>query len=153
MKIASTQYTLQNKAFEIYFSGCGRNPKCKNCCNQEIQSFDIGKEYNESYFLEISEKVTRFSSLIDNIMIFGGEPLDQNHKDFIKFLDDMQSLEKMIWVFTSYELNEVPIDILDRADYIKTGKYMEELSTATNKKYGITLATSNQNVYKEGIDF
>jgi anaerobic ribonucleoside-triphosphate reductase activating protein len=153
MKIASTQYTLQNKAFEVYFSGCGRKPKCKNCCNKEIQSFDAGKEWDESYLSEMKNKIIRFSPLIDNIMIFGGEPLDQKHDEFIDFLNNISELNKKIWVFTSYELNEVPVDILNKIDYIKTGRYIEEMKSSDNDQYGIFLATTNQNIYKKGKDF
>jgi pyruvate-formate lyase-activating enzyme len=66
MKIASTEYSLQQKTLEIYISGCNP-PHCKGCHNSEIWSFDIGSEYNLDYFNTIKDKVEIFDLLIDNI--------------------------------------------------------------------------------------
>jgi glutaminase len=38
-------------------------------------------------------------------------------------------------------------------DYIKTGRYIPELKVNENVHYGINLATSNQKIYKKGIDY
>jgi len=38
-------------------------------------------------------------------------------------------------------------------DYVKVGQYKEELSTINHIEYGVTLASSNQHIYKRGIDF
>ena len=38
-------------------------------------------------------------------------------------------------------------------DYIKCGKYIPELTTDDNIQYGVHLATSNQRIYKCGVDY
>jgi anaerobic ribonucleoside-triphosphate reductase activating protein len=153
MRITSTQYTLQNKSFEIYLSGCNGNPKCEGCYNQELWDFNIGEEYTLEYFGDLQQKIYRFKNIIDNIMILGGEPLDQNINDFSYFIKDMKSFNKDLWLFTRYELNEIEPTILNQFDYVKTGKYIKELSVDNNIQYGIKLATSNQKIYKKGIDY
>jgi anaerobic ribonucleoside-triphosphate reductase activating protein len=153
MRIASTQYTLSNRSFEIYLSGCSGNPKCIGCYNKELQNFNIGEEYNERYFNKIKEKVLIFSNIIENLMVLGGEPLDQNQKEFLEFSRDLISLNKQMWLFTRYDIKNIPYEIKKICDYIKCGRYIKELSCENNIQYGIKLATSNQKIYKKGIDY
>jgi anaerobic ribonucleoside-triphosphate reductase activating protein len=154
MNILSTQYTLSNKALEIYVSGCRGNPHCTNCHNPSSWNFDLGEEYNDEYFSNnIKNKIEQFKDLIDNIMIFGGEPLDQELDELFFMLNDLRNCKIPIWIFTRYDLHEIPNYVKHTCDYIKCGKYDESLSTDTNIQYGIKLATSNQNIYKKGVDY
>jgi anaerobic ribonucleoside-triphosphate reductase activating protein len=153
MNIVSTQYTLQNKAFEIYLSGCSGNPKCEGCYNKELWDFDIGEEYTLSFWGKLQNKIYKFDNLIDNIMILGGEPLDQDIIELYSFTVDIKSFNKNLWLFTRYELNEIEPTILNQFDYVKTGKYIKKLSIDNNIQHGIKLSTSNQKIYKKGIDY
>ena len=151
MHIASTQYTLSTSSLDIYFSGCNP-PHCKGCQNPELWEF-VNKNNYIKKLKDIKTKVKNFNTLIDNIMIFGGEPLDQNNDEFLDFLNKLKTLDKVIWLFTRYSLGEVPDDVKTLCDYIKTGRYLPELKTDNNIQYGITLATSNQKVYKCFCDY
>ena len=153
MNILATQYTLPIKSFEIYVAGCNGNPHCTGCHNPEGWNFDIGTKYTKQYFYSISCKIKEFSSLIDNIIIFGGEPLDQNHNELIEMLHDLITLKLPIWLFTRYDINDVSDDIKSCCEYIKCGRYIPELKTDNNIQYGIKLATSNQKIYKKGVEF
>jgi anaerobic ribonucleoside-triphosphate reductase activating protein len=153
MKIASTQYTLQNNVFEIYISGCNGIPKCIGCHNKELWDFDVGEEYTLKYFTKLQQKTKRFENLIDNIMILGGEPLDQNIDEFYHFIIDMKSFNKNLWLFTRYKLEEINKNIIPYFNYIKCGRYCEDLTCDNNTQYGIKLSTSNQKIYKKGIDY
>lgn len=150
MNILATQYTLQNKSLDIYLSGCkGINGiHCVGCHNPESWSFNQGEEYSQEYFNLLKIKITDFNNLIDNVFIFGGEPLDQDVNMLIHLLFDLKSLNKKIWLFTRYELNQIPKEILQLCDYIKCGKYDENLKTNKNIQYNIKLATSNQSIHK-----
>ena len=151
MNIISTQYTLSTKSLDIYFSGCNP-PHCKNCQNPELWKFVLDNNY-EKKFIEIEKKVETFNTLIDNIMLFGGEPLDQNHKKLLDFLNKLKTLNKIIWLFTRYDLGEVPYCIRRRCDYIKCGRYISLFATKNNVQYGISLATSNQIIYKRNKNY
>jgi organic radical activating enzyme len=131
---------------DIYFSGCNP-PHCKGCQNPELWEFVNENNYIKK-FNDIEEKVKNFNILIENIMLFGGEPLDQNHDEFLDFLNKLKTLNKKIWLFTRYNIDEVLEDIKNLCNYIKCGRYLPELKTEDNTKYGIKLATSNQNIYK-----
>lgn len=148
MKIAGTQFTLKTKSFEIYVSGCAGNPHCKGCHNPETWDFSIGDEFDDKLKEQISNKITSFNNIIENIMIFGGEPLDQKKEDLVELLSFLSTFNKKIWLFTRYEKDEIDKDILQQLDYVKCGRYIPELTVENNIQYGIKLATSNQNIYK-----
>jgi anaerobic ribonucleoside-triphosphate reductase activating protein len=150
MNIIGTSYTLQHKSFDLYISGCSGNPHCEGCHNPESWNFDQGKKYNQNYFTKIKSKILDFNDLIENIMIFGGEPLDNNHNELIELLEDLTSLNKSVWLFTRYDFEEIPMDIKSLCDYIKCGKYNKEMITENNVQFGIKLATANQKIYKIG---
>lgn len=153
MNILATQYSLTSKSLDIYVAGCNGNPHCVGCHNPESWSFNQGELYTEEYFNNIQTKVQDFDILIDNIMIFGGEPNDQNHDELLHFLIDIKSLNKKVWLFTRYGITDVPKFELSLCDYIKSGSYMPELITDDNIQYGIKLATSNQFINKKGLDY
>lgn len=147
MNILGTSYTLQHNSLDIYLAGCSGSPHCVGCHNPESWDFNKGTPYDLDYFTIIKQKVETFDSLINNIMIFGGEPLDQKLLDFLDFLLDLKKLQKRIWLFTRYELSEIPDYIKHLCDYIKTGRYDPNLLVEDNIQYGIKLATSNQKIY------
>ena len=157
MNIVSIQYSLTTKAIELYLAGCSGQPKCKNCHNPELWSFDVGEPLTDEYYNKrINNLVRDFSSLIKNIMVFGGEPLDQDIEELIYLLRNLIKLEKPIWLFTRFSLDEAKDILKDNiklCDYIKCGRYFPELATKENIQFGITLASNNQSIYKKGIDF
>lgn len=153
MNFIATQYTLANKAFEIYVSGCKGNPHCKNCHNPESWDFKCGNEINNEVINDWLNKVKEFDGLIDNIMIFGGEPNDNDHKELENMLSSLLASRKKIWLFTRYERETLPEFEFTLCDYIKCGRYIPELICDNNIQYGIKLATSNQYIIKKGIDY
>lgn len=148
MKIAGTQFTLKTKSFEIYVSGCAGNPYCKGCHNPETWDFNVGDEFDDKLKEQISDKIMSFNAIIENIMIFGGEPLDQKKEDLVELFSFLSTFNKKIWLFTRYEKDEIDKDILNFLDYIKCGRYVQELRVDDNIQFGIKLATSNQKIYK-----
>jgi anaerobic ribonucleoside-triphosphate reductase activating protein len=150
MNILATQYTLEFKSLDIYVAGCRGNPHCHGCHNPESWSFNQGKNYTEEYYEKLKQKIKDFDLMIDNIMIFGGEPLDQNHDELLNLLFDLKGFNKKIWLFTRYEIDKIPEEIKILCDYIKTGKYIKELKCDGNVQFGIKLATSNQKIYRIG---
>jgi anaerobic ribonucleoside-triphosphate reductase activating protein len=153
VNIIGTQYTLKYKAFEIYVAGCNGSPHCKGCHNPESWDFNRGDKIGEQWLTQTESKIQSFNAMIDNIMIFGGEPLDQKIAELLDLLMWLKKFDKKIWLFTRYELTEVPLIVKDYCDYIKCGRYDPAYITTSNTQYGITLATSNQNIYKKGLDY
>jgi anaerobic ribonucleoside-triphosphate reductase activating protein len=151
MNIVSTQFTLSTNSLEVFVSGCNP-PHCEGCSNPEIWEF--GKENNYLEKLEeIKNKIKEFDNLINNIILVGGCPLDQSHTELIDFLKKLNTLDKEIFLFTKYDLGDVPYHIRRQCSYIKCGRYIPSLSVDNNTMYGIKLATSNQIIYKRGKDY
>jgi len=153
LNILGTQYTLNNHAFEIYIAGCSGKPHCYGCHNPESWDFSAGHVDNEFFRIAIAEKIEAFDPMIDNIMIFGGEPNDQKLDELEDFLKYLKRFNKPIWLFTRYGIEEVPAFEKTLCDYIKCGAYLANMVTDDNIQYGIRLATSNQKIYKKGIDY
>ena len=145
MNIVSTQFTLKHESYEIFLSGC--NGSCEGCCNPELKHFDLGVPYQDK-ICEIFNKIKEFDLLITNIWILGGDPLDQNVDELLDLLLKLKSLNKKIWIWTRYDIDKIPKQILNICDYIKCGEYISDLKCDDNVQYGITLATKNQKIYK-----
>ncbi len=156
MNILATQYTLKNKSFEIYISGCRGNNgvHCKECHNPLSWDFDNGDPLDDDYIHHIKDKIREFDALVENIWILGGEPLDNDIPTLKWLIAELKPLNKAIWLFTRYPFETVR-DMLDvnALDYIKCGEYIQELKTDNNIQYGVQLATSNQCIYKRGVDY
>lgn len=153
MRILATQFTLSMRSFDIYIAGC-KPPHCQGCHNPEGWDFALGDEYSPSYTHKLFEKMDDFYSLIKNIMIFGGEPLDSPLDELMDLLVFINTaVGKPIWLFTRYSIEEVPEKLKQACSYIKCGRYEEDKKVNNYNQYGITLATSNQRIYKKDIDY
>ncbi len=153
MRILATQYTLSMRSLDIYIAGC-KAPHCEGCHNPDGWSFEQGNSYGEVFTNKLLDKVKEFDTLVERIMIFGGEPLDSENDQLYSLLSFIKDeIKKPVWLFTRYDLDMVPDNIKERCDYIKCGRYEKDKATEDNEQYGISLATSNQNIYKKGLDF
>lgn len=151
MNILGTQFSLTTNSLEIYLAGC-TGPHCTNCHNPASWTFFSGAPWRDKLD-GITWKIAEFPDLIDNIMILGGEPLDQSEAELAEFLFCLQGRGVQVWLFTRRSLPEVPQGILKLCDYVKCGRYDETQLTDDNIQYGIKLASSNQHIYKKGIDY
>jgi anaerobic ribonucleoside-triphosphate reductase activating protein len=147
MNIFKIDFTLKYNSLDIYLAGCNATPKCTNCHNPELWDFLKGKNYKEHYN-NIEEKINDYPDLIDNIMLFGGDPMDQDMTSLIDLIQFLNQFDVDLWMFTRYKIDQIPKYIRSELDYIKTGRYLPEYKTDDNIQYGMELATSNQKVHK-----
>lgn len=150
VKIEHIDYSIHTRSIDIFTIGC--NGDCKGCCNPEIK--DWGKDGMDiSHCIDkVIELDKCFNKLVDRIFIVGGDPVDafyKNKQDIKLLINSLRVyVDKPIYLFTRYELREIPEELKNIVDYIKTGAYIPELATEDNIQYGIKLATSNQKIYK-----
>jgi pyruvate-formate lyase-activating enzyme len=78
------------------------------------------------------------------VAITGGEPLLQQSAVFFIALNAWAH-NKKVWLYTSYEFDEIPEHILQYCDVVKTGWYDE-----SKRIYDGVLATSNQRYHYKG---
>ena len=148
MRLLGTQFSMKTRTFEIYLAGCKGNPHCRGCHNPESWNFDNGKELNHDALNELQDKINEYSHLINRIFIMGGEPLDQPLFDLQNLCRKVHTAHKEMWLFTRYDLGDIPDFISCYFKYIKTGRYDSELLVDDNIQYGVKLASSNQQIHK-----
>lgn len=153
MNIVATQYDLKTKTFEIYVAGCSGNPHCTGCHNPSTWDFNQGYPCDDRFFESITKKIRGFSNIVKNIAVLGGEPNDNDPGDLERFLERLTTFGLPIWLYTRYNFEDLPAFEKQLCDYIKCGRYDATLKTNDNIQYGIKLATSNQRIYKRGVDY
>ena len=119
-------------SFVIWTQGC--KLRCKGCWNDSMHSFEGGEEISiENIVAQIKE------SEINNVTILGGEPLDQL-EETIKLMDNIKKLDIGIILYTGYEKEEIENSnknrVLNYADILISGRYIEEKRNINNHLYG-----------------
>jgi dUTP pyrophosphatase len=127
----------------LVMQGCSRDPKCKGC--HSPHTWIMGEGISK-HPLSLADSIAMHmgNGWYDNLIIMGGEPLDQAYSLLVlltRFKLRMPSVK--VWLYTSHDLYDVPCEMLDYLDVIKTGRYDENLKT-----FGL-LASSNQKFYKK----
>ena len=120
----------------IFFQGC--NVKCRGCHNERIQDIRYGKEYEVR---DLCEEILAYNLPVKKITISGGEPMMQKEA-LEEFINEMYKKNFEIALYTSYDLEKVPKNILEKLKYLKVGKYIDTLGIQ-EKFYG----SSNQKFY------
>lgn len=85
----------------LFVSGC--NFHCKNCFNQEAQSFSYGKVYTQDTKAEILSLVS--SPHIVGLSILGGDPMWQTNEDIMELIElckEVHKLNKTVWIWTGF---------------------------------------------------
>lgn len=152
MKIVARDFSMATRSYDIFLSGCRANPKCTDCHNPEAWSFDCGTNWLE-HIVAINKDVKQFGNVIDKFFILGGEPLDQDPEEFSMLIAGLREYGKEIWLFTRFELDDIPENTKQAFDYIKTGPYRPELSVDNYVCDGVKLSTKNQRINKRGRDY
>ena len=126
--------------FTIWFAGCTHG--CKGCQNKLLWDSSKGEHFSPRELYDLIVKETQQTN-IRTVTLLGGEPLQQNIYELCNLLYHLDISGYTVWVYTGYDFDEVPKDILEFADYIKCGRYIEELRA----EEGSFPITTNQKVY------
>jgi anaerobic ribonucleoside-triphosphate reductase activating protein len=105
----------------IFFQGCSK--RCKGCHNPQLQPFDGGEEITVK---ALADRIKKNSDWYNSVALIGGEPLDQPKSLFL-LLKEIKSLNLEAWLYTGYEVAEIPKNILDLCDVVIAGEYREDL--------------------------
>lgn len=127
----------------INVSGCLH--RCNGCHSTYLWEYD-GELLKEN----LCDLLSKYKDMITCVCFMGGE---QNIDELLIYLKYIQSIGLKTCLYSGCESIKDVEPLLPYLDWIKIGRYDESLSTDTNIQYGIKLATSNQNIYKKGVDY
>lgn len=142
MNISGIDFDLNNYALCIYLSGC--DGACKGCHNPELWDFNAGKEW-VLWKQKLKQYLT--SEIVRYCWVLGGEPLLNNNNELEQLIIAVSCFrEVMIW--TRFELEDIPKNIIQYCSYVKTGKYDCNSESYNEPLFGIELASLNQKIIK-----
>lgn len=134
----------------FFTQGCPHH--CHNCHNPQTWDFEGGKEFRPELLDEIVEALTA-DGIERSLCIMGGEPLCSEN-EFLTLLVIKTVKEKLpntpIYIWTGYFYEELlkkgghMDQILEMADYLIDGPYIEDLRDITLEMRG----SSNQRIIK-----
>ena len=132
---SSSIYGFGN-SFVIWTQGC--KLKCKGCWNESMHDFNGGIEISiKDLIQQIKDSILKYN--VDNVTILGGEPLEQL-EELLLLMSNIKKLNIGIILYTGYEKKEIEasdkIKIIDYADILISGRYIEEQRNINNHLYG-----------------
>ena len=119
--------------------------RCPGCHSPYLQE-DVGEELT---FETLSHLIEKHKG-ITCVCFMGG---NQNTQELLEYLKAIKKKNLKTCLYSGCEsLKDIEI-LLPYLDWVKIGRYNELLLTNDNIQYGIKLATSNQHIYKKGVDY
>ena len=133
----------------IFFWGCDKKIKCKNCHNQQLWEFNKESNNTKRMLEEIKIQINKVEKVYDKIAVCfcGGEPLASHH------IFDMAIVSKIIkrefrdkiativysWRTMEQIENQKKMDYMQDIDYGILGafdetKYVDDFPASTNQK-------------------
>jgi len=124
-------------SFTIWFSGCTQ--KCIGCYNYILWDKSKGFSCDVNTILELIFKECERLN-INNVVLLGGEPMEQDHNDLLILSNELYKHKYNIWLYTGWDFNEIPDNIKQNLYTIKCGRYDESLKcdgipSSTNQKF------------------
>jgi pyruvate-formate lyase-activating enzyme len=127
------------------------NCNCKNCFNQYIKEIKTIERTSDEIIEEIiSNKFNK------GIILAGLEwtYLQSYEAIELAYKAKKAKLKTMLYTGRTYEDEKIKAIMSTKVfDYIKCGRYQEEMKTINHIEYGVTLASSNQHIYKNRVDY
>ncbi len=136
----SLNSNLDGISADIFFKGC-KAPHCQGCHNDELKTFcEPDKSLDD-----IISALKMYNGQFQVVTLMGGEPLDQNLDSIKTLLIELRTQfpQVKLSVFTKYQLEQVDREILALLNYVKCGRYCQDLKTP----FGSFLASQNQVMY------
>lgn len=131
-------------------AACDCKFNCLNCFNQHIKMLPVISKSCKDIVDEIK------SNLFNKGIIFAGLEWTLQIDECIALAKVAKSNGLQTMIYTGYEFKQSIVQRLVESevfDYIKCGQYIETLKVTNHIEYDVTLASSNQHIYKRGVDY
>lgn len=114
----------------VFFSGCDKIPKCKDCHNYIAWDKDSGIPFDDNAKQEIFEQLDK--DYISGTTLLGGEPLaSYNIDEVTKFSKEIKNKypNKNLWCYTGKNWEQVKhLPIMQYIDVLIDGEFIEKLA-------------------------
>ena len=106
----------------LFMQGCDLH--CKGCQNKSTWNINKGIE------IDIDDLINELNKKVFNkkITISGGEPLMQKEA-LIELINKLSNLGFDIALYTGHQKEDVPIILIEKIKYLKTGNFIQKLKT------------------------
>lgn len=123
---------------------------CPDCFHQDRFDLPIIEEESSSIIDRVLE-----GSYTNGIVLGGFEWMEQ-YDEMINLIEEARGANLEVILFTHYtaeEISEYYSELLNyKGVYVKCGEYDKKCLSATYTSYGVPLASTNQAIYKIGVD-
>lgn len=109
----------------ISISGCGL--ACKGCHSTETWDPEFGRELTTNELDKLFKKY-KYSTAV---LFYGGE---WNLEELEYFIEYTKKYNKKVCLYTGLELEDFSDDFINKLDFIKVGKYNQQLGGLQSKK-------------------
>jgi len=151
VSISTTINDIPHLATTLWFSGC--KLKCDGCHNTSLEYSRDGLSLNE-----VESILTKLRKMTDWLVYLGGNPLDSIN-DVLNISGIAKKMGFTQFLYSGYTFNEfnkmfdqnIHAKLLDKLDYIKTGRFDVNYSKKNCINDGVEyfFETLNQEVYKK----
>lgn len=127
----------------IFVPGCSHN--CEGCHNKELQDPNNYQEITMDGFA--SKLLEYMNPLVDGFTLTGGDPMfnPNNANRILHIINGIKEDNQDVWLYTGYEIERLPYEILDKVDFVVDGKYEKDLPEALYR------GSDNQCIWKKVI--
>lgn len=131
-------------------SACDCTFNCSNCFNQHIKKLKTITKSGEEIIAEIR------SNVFNKGIIFAGLEWSLQPDECILLATEAKRHELLTMLYTGNVWESLFVKRIIEShvfDYVKCGQYDESLNTVNHVEYGVVLSSSNQHIYKRGVDY
>lgn len=131
-------------------AACDCRFDCHNCFNQHIKMLPTISKCCDDIIAEIK------SNVFNQGIIFAGLEWTLQPDECLYLARRAKQERLQTMLYTGNNFNNIIVKAMvlsDLFDYIKCGRYEERLKTVNHIEYGVALASSNQHIYKRGVDY
>lgn len=124
-------------SFTIWFSGCSQ--KCDGCYNTRLWDVNAGEIHKSDDVVFMICKQCDTTE-VNEVVLLGGEPMEQDSTDLLNLVSKLHKFGYKIWMYTSWDIDDIPANIKEHMYTIKCGRFEESLKcdgipSSTNQKF------------------
>jgi len=127
IECAGVDTNHEGLSYNVFFSGCSKEPKCKNCHNPELWEQCVADKVSVHSVHQFIKQAAD-DGLITHIVFMGGEPLDQCDA-LVSIATYAKSYGLHTWLYSGKTFSNIPIEIRDVMDVVVAGEFIHELRT------------------------